>query len=323
MPDLSPPEKTSSSKFPLSSLIIYVLLVLVIGAILWIALTEKGTLLLDNFQKVGVRAFFQTDNPDREREASNQLKDQGYIVAPSPPVIPVTTVNFCEKPATPEALEQLAYCTNLKALLLNGTGVHDDQLQCLSNLSQLTSLVLNSNPITDAGLKHLVQYDALTLAALLSIAALVLLALGLSMKKYGWKTWVAMAALFAGLVLYVVCWTPSFLMSGPKSVSDLHLAGTDVGDAGLKSLAKLSKLSILNLSKSKVTDEGMETLQSLPELANLLLDETAVTDAGLKAIANFPALKRLSLYQSKVTPDGVKTLKNAMPSLTVDYQPPK
>ena len=66
-----------------------------------------------------------------------------------------------------------------------------------------------------------------------------------------------------------------------KSLHVLHLAGTQVTDAGLKELAPLKNLAQLHLQETQVTDAGLKELAPFTNLASLNLDGTKVTDAGL------------------------------------------
>ncbi len=108
--------------------------------------------------------------------------------------------------------------------------------------------------------------------------------------------------------------------AGLKALAGLHelrlldLEGTRVTDAGLKELAQLKSLRGLDLANTAVTDAGLRDLAALKELQALNLGETKVTDAGLKNLAGLPGLKGLGLWGTRVTDGGLKELK-ALPGI--------
>src|SRR5256885_1739971 len=70
---------------------------------------------------------------------------------------------------------------------------------------------------------------------------------------------------------------------GEKDCLDVHLSRTRNADAALAELCELRRLRMLRLDGSDVTDAGMRTVGGLAGLRGLELRGTAVTDAGLKA----------------------------------------
>src|SRR5262245_50183699 len=54
----------------------------------------------------------------------------------------------------------------------------------------------------------------------------------------------------------------------------------DITDAGLKEIAKMTRILSLDLGKSKITDTGLKELAPLTKLSELHITNTAVTDAG-------------------------------------------
>jgi Leucine-rich repeat (LRR) protein len=186
---------------------------------------------------------------DPEQRAGRKLEEMDVIVVRT--FGEVSTLNFCEKPISPEALDQLKQCTNLQALLLNGTKIRDDQLQALHNMDRLSSLVLNSNPITAAGLRRI---EGLKQIADLHLA----------------ETEVSDAGLDSVAKL-------------PK-LSILNLSKTKVTDEGLKKLQSLPELANLLLDETAVTDAGLKTIAQFPALKRLSLSKSKVTPAGVKAL---------------------------------------
>ena len=64
----------------------------------------------------------------------------------------------------------------------------------------------------------------------------------------------------------------------------LNLAGTRVGDSGLRHLEGLAELQHLDLSGTGVTDRSLDHLKGMANLQALDLSGTKVTDAGLRTI---------------------------------------
>ena len=73
----------------------------------------------------------------------------------------------------------------------------------------------------------------------------------------------------------------------------LGLRRNPVGDAGMQSLAGLTKLRSLELMGTKITDAGLARLAPLRELRSLDLSYTDIGDAGLTVVRQFPRLREL------------------------------
>ncbi len=87
-------------------------------------------------------------------------------------------------------------------------------------------------------------------------------------------------------------------------------------DAGLKSVAKLSKLRELLIQSDKVTDAGLANLKELSELRHLsFYFNTRITGAGIEHLKALPKLECLELMCcAKVDDDSIQHLVG-MPSL--------
>jgi len=77
-------------------------------------------------------------------------------------------------------------------------------------------------------------------------------------------------------------------LSGPCHLTEFDsrgdLGGTDITDAGLKDVAALTELTILNLSRTNLTDVGSRQVAALKKLTSLGLSGTRVTAAGVKEL---------------------------------------
>lgn len=103
------------------------------------------------------------------------------------------------------------------------------------------------------------------------------------------------------------------------NIAHLDLARTAIGDAALKSLAQMPRLTRLDLRKTRVTDAGLAPLAGMKHLTYLNLVGTEVTDKGLAALGGIKTLKSVYLFESKVTDAGVGKLKAALPKADIVF----
>jgi hypothetical protein len=93
-------------------------------------------------------------------------------------------------------------------------------------------------------------------------------------------------------------------LAGVEHLQVLRIAGSrGVTDAGMRHVAKLSRLRHLDLGGTSITDRGLEALDFLPELESVSLAWTRVTDAGVAHLAGCSRLIAVSL-QGTSTGDG-------------------
>ncbi|MCE9552629.1 MAG: hypothetical protein K8T91_04525 [Planctomycetes bacterium] len=126
-------------------------------------------------------------------------------------------------------VRQLKEFTALREVLLSGTNITDEGLECLQGQTRLQRLLLENVQIKGAGLQHLKHSKNLEI---------------LSLKN----TQVADDGLAH--------------LQGLTNLRDLDLTGTKVTDAGLEHLKGLTGLQRLNLRGTQVTDDGVDKLQA-------------------------------------------------------------
>ncbi len=107
------------------------------------------------------------------------------------------------------------------------------------------------------------------------------------------------------------------LASIKDHIAQLDLGRTVITDAGLKTVAQISRLAALDLRQTKITDAGLESLTALKNLRSLNLFGTEITDAGLKHLASIKSLKSVTIFQTKATPAGAAELQKALPDAVV------
>jgi beta-lactamase regulating signal transducer with metallopeptidase domain len=105
---------------------------------------------------------------------------------------------------------------------------------------------------------------------------------------------------------------PDAILEHVKRLTKLHalmLVGTDVTDARFPALKGLVQLQDLDLSYATITDAGLECVKGLTNLRSLNLRETEITDAGLEHLKGLTKLQYLVLVRTKVTDAGLEHLK--------------
>ncbi|MBX9691309.1 MAG: protein kinase [Cyanobacteria bacterium] len=94
-----------------------------------------------------------------------------------------------------------------------------------------------------------------------------------------------------------------------------------IGDEGLKSLARIKTLSMIDLTDSTgFTGKGLEALAVKPSVTELFLSGTTVDDGAISAISKISTLKTLVLERcTRITDKGVEPLAQLQPSLKELY----
>ena len=78
-----------------------------------------------------------------------------------------------------------------------------------------------------------------------------------------------------------------------NNLQSLHLSGTAISDAGVKSLVKLSRLSWLELENTQITDASAASLAQIKSLKVLRIRGTRLTDSGLQKLTALSGLQQL------------------------------
>ena len=91
----------------------------------------------------------------------------------------------------------------------------------------------------------------------------------------------------------------------------MDLEGSAIGDAGLRQIAKLPGLVVLNLSGTKITDAGLAALENR-NLSRLVIHSTAVTDAGMEHILKMKRIQLLDVGDTGVSNERGKELDEQM-----------
>jgi internalin A len=94
-----------------------------------------------------------------------------------------------------------------------------------------------------------------------------------------------------------------------KEVGFLGLNDTAIGDGGMATLGRLTKLRVLELGGTKVTDNGIKQLASLTELEQIVLDRTQVGNAGIQSLKGLKKLRHLKVAGGSVTDEAMKDVR--------------
>jgi Leucine-rich repeat (LRR) protein len=89
---------------------------------------------------------------------------------------------------------------------------------------------------------------------------------------------------------------------------ELNLMNTPVNDESIASLSGLTALKKLRLRGTKITGDNILALADMP-IVDLELSESNFGNAGMEAIAKMPKLEKLNLWLTKVDDQGLAKLK--------------
>jgi len=97
----------------------------------------------------------------------------------------------------------------------------------------------------------------------------------------------------------------------------LLLRGATFDESDLAALVGLEDLMRLSLKQTELTDASLEFIGKLTKLEELDLELTQVSDAGLKKLSGLKKLKKLYLSGTEATFTGAAELKTQLPRLKV------
>ena len=91
-------------------------------------------------------------------------------------------------------------------------------------------------------------------------------------------------------------------LEGMKDLHVLMLTKTRITDAGMQSIAGLTKLTDVSFSGTKLTDAGMVHVKGLTQLRNLYVSETDVTAKGLALVPTKEKMVMMSAGKAPLSP---------------------
>jgi hypothetical protein len=225
----------------------------------------------------------------------------------------------------PSHFRHLGALKGLTKLDLTGRNLNDEQLEFVSELTELTELKLIYNFITDAGLKHLQGLKKLRvlelgvenrirgpgLKHLLELKNLEFLALdncGLDEKRLehlGKMSHLRMLRLWGTQLT-----DPALeQLTGMTGLEYLTLNRLPIKGPGLAHLKGLKHLKYLDLSDTEISDKGLEALKEWDHLESLvILNKPMMTGTGMIHLKELPNLHRLYFSVPGITRDGLKAI---------------
>lgn len=223
--------------------------------------------------------------------------------------------------ATDRGLAGVKNLLNLRELTLDQTHVTDEGLSTLVEFPHLRRLDLSSTLVTDVGaavLSKLPELRQLTLGSLVTEASAPSLEklksleeIDISQTQIGEKGLAALATLPQLKTIYLgkhVTEEGLKRLSRSHSLRSLDLSRTNVTLSGVRYVAELKTLQEVALSQTAIGDECLPFLATLPELRMLDLSETRVTSAGLDPLARLKKLEILSLSWQTLTRDDLQAM---------------
>ena len=160
----------------------------------------------------------------------------------------------------------------------------DEAMKYVGGLSQLRSLSVSGENITDLDLR---QLDGLTTLRRLRLKDTAITDKGLES------------------------------LHGLTDLQDLDLSETQITDQGLEHLKLLTKLRGLHLGGTKITDDGLKYLKGMTDLEELDIGACQVTNDGIKYLKMLPHLRSLKPDGTRITGDGVVELRRSLPGFKI------
>ncbi len=216
-----------------------------------------------------------------KKECSKLLAQLGHF-----PHLHCVIVDYCI--LHDEDLQNLTELTELKALNLTDSGISDVGLQHLRNLNRMSALHVSENHISDKGLLYL--------ASLISLEEL-----DLSKNQISGEGFLHLVKL--------------------RNLRWLGIDDNPITDEGLKIIARLPHLETLLLDHSDITNAGLEHLQGVSSLKHLSLISTRVSDTGIESLLKMPSLNTLDISGTRITAEGISRLKRMQPKLDLRLSP--
>lgn len=213
---------------------------LIIAVIVLLALAVAGWFLLGSRNRAAEEAAVKSL---REAGALVTLNDQHRAFSAN-----LSTIR--DEVKMDEAVAALADMPEISIVDVSRSPFNDEHAKMLSQLTSLTSLMLNNTKITDAAMSEISELDGLTSLGVANTAIT-----GEGIKN----------------------------VQGMDELNILDISGTKVS-GGLEALTNLSKLNWVNMRRLKITDESMMSLADSDSIGKITIDPGTVSDETLAAL---------------------------------------
>jgi len=196
----------------------------------------------------------------------------------------VTEINFNKKKATPAALRLLGRFPALEILILDKTGLTNEQLGRLKGLPKLKQLSIEENPIDDSGLAHVTLMPGLTT---LSLSKTKVTGRGLRHIK------------------------------GLTKLEVLNLAHCKITDDSLENLTGMKDMITLTLQNCGITGPGLKQVGKLAKMITLNLDDSKIVGQSLMHLKNCSKLRIIYMRNCTVSKRSIKRLEEEIESIAI------
>jgi len=216
----------------------------------------------------------------------------------------IAEVDFRGTAVTPEQLQALSGLPKLRSVLLNGLELNDAHLEAIAKSKTIANLDLRGCAVTNDWLKaisRMSQVKALRLSDASGKA---------QFDDDGLKYLSGLKNLKV-IVLDEAWLSEEGLAHLPKdNLSELYLKNSGAGcDDAVPILLQMPKLKKLRLAMTQFSDAGLHGLRKIKTLEELDISECGlISDAGMNSVGTMKSLKKLNLWRVQITDDGVAKL---------------
>jgi hypothetical protein len=234
-------------------------------------------------------------------------------------------ISFEGTEITPDVLRSLEASTALEKLVIWGGPLTTAELEPLSRLTQLKSLVLGEMRLDDGIFLHLQplrRLEHLNLAYtgvqgdFSPLAGLPLKDVRLEGCRFVTDACAKSLASFPSLRQLEIHMT-GLTDDGVAELAELPLEvlwlGPRITDRALRVIGGMPTMKHLDLCAHMVTDEGVAELASLPNLEVLWLSRCSVSDESVAVLSGMHSLKELNVSYTAVSAQGLASLRAAHP----------
>ena len=232
---------------------------------------------------------------------------------------------FSGDEVTSELLHSLQADATLDELVIWGGALTNADLEPLSRLTRLKSLVLGEMRIDDGIFPHLRSLRALDTLILAytairgdfsPLAGIPLRDVRLEGCRLVGDACAGSLAAFPTLRNLEIHMT-GLTDAGVRALAHLPLEvlwlGPRITDASLEVIGRMPTMTHLDLCAHMVTDEGVKALSALDNLRIVWLSRCSITDRSVDALSRLQSLKELNVSHTGVTSAGLARLRDALP----------
>ncbi len=222
----------------------------------------------------------------------------------------VTQLNLRGSGVSDDELRHISDLTRVEKLFLNTTKITDDGLKHLKNMTELRSLHVHDTVIGDAGLQHLHAQRKLEELSLggtrTTLAGIWQLAQHLDSLRYVCGN----GLLWAGDTFDVTgSFSPEEMrLLGELDVRELWFRRAHLTQDACRLLKDLSSVQEVLLSEVKGTGVAVKHMREMPRLRTLVLLGETVDDGTMEHVANLRRLESLAICRTAVSATGFQRL---------------